>query len=123
MASAHDRPVKSELPRAYDPKKQADVWSVRKAGLGLLISVKGDAKPIPGHRGCLGAGRAPGRVRRRHRGMVCAEHGTAAAYLRARQRRLPARSPADQSQGAAGIAAMKEMAHAGGGPGAPSSAA
>jgi Fe-S oxidoreductase/FAD/FMN-containing dehydrogenase len=30
-----------------DPKQQSDVWSVRKAGLGLLMSVKGDAKPIP----------------------------------------------------------------------------
>lgn len=31
-----------------DPKKQAQVWNVRKAGLGLLMSVRGDAKPIPG---------------------------------------------------------------------------
>jgi FAD/FMN-containing dehydrogenase/Fe-S oxidoreductase len=30
-----------------DPVRQAQVWSVRKAGLGLLMSVKGDAKPIP----------------------------------------------------------------------------
>ena len=30
-----------------DPKKQAQVWNVRKAGLGLLMSVRGDAKPIP----------------------------------------------------------------------------
>lgn len=30
-----------------DPKQQAQVWNVRKAGLGLLMSVKGDAKPIP----------------------------------------------------------------------------
>ncbi|MGC4105241.1 MAG: FAD-linked oxidase C-terminal domain-containing protein [Thermomicrobiales bacterium] len=30
-----------------DPKKQKDVWQVRKAGLGLLMSVRGDAKPIP----------------------------------------------------------------------------
>ncbi len=30
-----------------DPAQQAKVWSVRKAGLGLLMSVKGDAKPIP----------------------------------------------------------------------------
>jgi len=30
-----------------DPKRQKDVWQVRKAGLGLLMSVKGDAKPIP----------------------------------------------------------------------------
>ena len=30
-----------------DPALQADVWSVRKAGLGLLMSIKGDHKPIP----------------------------------------------------------------------------
>jgi FAD/FMN-containing dehydrogenase/Fe-S oxidoreductase len=33
--------------RVLDPAVQADVWSVRKAGLGLLMSVKGDHKPIP----------------------------------------------------------------------------
>ncbi|HET7038138.1 MAG TPA: FAD-linked oxidase C-terminal domain-containing protein [Thermomicrobiaceae bacterium] len=30
----------------FDPKLQADVWSVRKAGQGLLMSTRGDAKPI-----------------------------------------------------------------------------
>src|SRR5680860_659335 len=30
-----------------DPKQQADLWSVRKAGLGLLHSIHGDFKPIP----------------------------------------------------------------------------
>ncbi|MCC6945050.1 MAG: FAD-binding protein, partial [Thermomicrobiales bacterium] len=30
-----------------DPKRQSDVWSVRKAGLGLLYSIRGDFKPIP----------------------------------------------------------------------------
>lgn len=30
-----------------DAKQQAQVWNVRKAGLGLLMSVRGDAKPIP----------------------------------------------------------------------------
>jgi FAD/FMN-containing dehydrogenase len=29
-----------------DPKQQEDVWSVRKAGLGLLMSIRGDHKPI-----------------------------------------------------------------------------
>ena len=31
-----------------DPAEQANVWDVRKAGLGLLLSMKGDAKPLPG---------------------------------------------------------------------------
>jgi FAD/FMN-containing dehydrogenase len=30
-----------------DARRQADVWSVRKAGLGLLYSIRGDLKPIP----------------------------------------------------------------------------
>ena len=30
-----------------DPARQHDVWAVRKAGLGLLMSVRGDYKPIP----------------------------------------------------------------------------
>lgn len=30
-----------------DPAQQQNVWNVRKAGLGLLMSVRGDAKPIP----------------------------------------------------------------------------
>jgi FAD/FMN-containing dehydrogenase/Fe-S oxidoreductase len=31
----------------HDPAAQADVWEVRKAGLGLLMSRRGDHKPIP----------------------------------------------------------------------------
>ncbi len=30
-----------------DPLRQRDVWTVRKVGLGLLMSIKGDHKPIP----------------------------------------------------------------------------
>ncbi len=30
-----------------DPAEQANVWFVRKVGLGILMSVRGDAKPIP----------------------------------------------------------------------------
>ena len=32
--------------RVVEPARQADVWDVRKAGLGLLGSLKGDAKPL-----------------------------------------------------------------------------
>ncbi len=32
---------------AYDTQRQANVWKVRKVGLGLLMSIKGDHKPIP----------------------------------------------------------------------------
>lgn len=30
-----------------DPTEQANVWYVRKVGLGILMSIRGDAKPIP----------------------------------------------------------------------------
>ncbi len=32
---------------AFAPEQQAKVWKVRKVGLGLLMSIKGDHKPIP----------------------------------------------------------------------------
>lgn len=32
---------------AYDPELQGNVWKVRKVGLGLMMAVKGDHKPIP----------------------------------------------------------------------------
>ncbi len=32
---------------AYNSAQQNNVWKVRKVGLGLLMSVKGDHKPIP----------------------------------------------------------------------------
>ncbi|RMG97951.1 MAG: FAD-binding oxidoreductase [Chloroflexi bacterium] len=32
---------------ALDPRLQANVWKVRKVGLGLMMSIKGDHKPIP----------------------------------------------------------------------------
>ncbi len=33
--------------RVLDKARQHDVWTVRKVGLGLLMSIKGDYKPIP----------------------------------------------------------------------------
>jgi FAD/FMN-containing dehydrogenase/Fe-S oxidoreductase len=30
-----------------EPQRQKDVWTVRKVGLGLLMSIKGDFKPLP----------------------------------------------------------------------------
>ncbi|MDX1417635.1 MAG: FAD-binding and (Fe-S)-binding domain-containing protein, partial [Candidatus Promineifilaceae bacterium] len=32
---------------AFEPQLQANVWKVRKVGLGLMMSIKGDFKPIP----------------------------------------------------------------------------
>lgn len=39
-------PVAAIIP-ALTPQMQANVWTVRKAGLGLMMSIKGDYKPIP----------------------------------------------------------------------------
>ena len=38
--------VSSVVP-IFDPNIQGNVWAVRKAGLGLLMSIRGDHKPIP----------------------------------------------------------------------------
>ncbi|VAW32700.1 Fe-S protein, homolog of lactate dehydrogenase SO1521, partial [hydrothermal vent metagenome] len=37
----------TSITRATTSQQQADVWKVRKVGLGLLMSIKGDHKPIP----------------------------------------------------------------------------
>ena len=37
----------SAVVSAFDRQHQKDVWTVRKVGLGLLMSIKGDHKPIP----------------------------------------------------------------------------
>jgi Fe-S oxidoreductase len=37
----------SGIVKAVDPRQQANVWAVRKGGLGLLMSIKGDYKPVP----------------------------------------------------------------------------
>ena len=38
---------KIQITTAVDPQLQQNVWTVRKVGLGLLMSIKGDHKPIP----------------------------------------------------------------------------
>ena len=35
------------ITEAWTPQQQAEVWTVRKVGLGFLMSIKGDHKPIP----------------------------------------------------------------------------
>jgi len=35
------------ITEAHTPSQKLDVWEVRKAGLGLLMSIRGDHKPIP----------------------------------------------------------------------------
>ena len=39
--------VQTRTVAAIDPALQSNVWTVRKVGLGLMMSIKGDYKPIP----------------------------------------------------------------------------
>ena len=41
------RGVRATVVPALDAALQTDVWTVRKVGLGLMMSIKGDYKPIP----------------------------------------------------------------------------
>ena len=51
--------------RVLDKTGQGNIWSVRKAGLNLLMSRRGDYKPVPGHRGCKRAAGGVGKLPRR----------------------------------------------------------
>jgi FAD/FMN-containing dehydrogenase/Fe-S oxidoreductase len=42
------RGFKGTIVRVLDPARVNDVWSVRKAGLNILMSRRGDLKPVPG---------------------------------------------------------------------------
>ena len=103
--------LQAEPQAVYDTKQQADVWSVRKAGLGLLMSVKGDAKPIP----CIEDVSVPVEhlaeyVREVLR--MVAEHGTRAAfYAHASAGCLHIR-PLVSLKDARGVQAMREMTEA-----------
>jgi FAD/FMN-containing dehydrogenase/Fe-S oxidoreductase len=94
-----------------DAKQQSDVWSVRKAGLGLLMSVKGDAKPIPVIEDVsVPVEHLPefvGAVQE----MVAGYNTTAAYYAHASAGCLHIR-PLISLKDIAGVEAMKELAHA-----------
>ena len=65
--------------RLIDPEEQARVWAVRKAGLGLMMNVPGDAKPLPFVEDTAVAPEAlPEYVRRFEE--IVRENGTTAGY-------------------------------------------
>ena len=35
------------ITKLYEPSKIAQVWAMRQAGLGLMMNIPGDEKPIP----------------------------------------------------------------------------
>jgi FAD/FMN-containing dehydrogenase/Fe-S oxidoreductase len=94
-----------------DPAQQEDVWSVRKAGLGLLMSVRGDHKPIPviedvsvpvAHLAEFVAAVED----------LVAAHGTTAAYYAHASAGCLHIRPLLDLKTAQGVVSMKEMAYA-----------
>ncbi|MBI3990098.1 MAG: FAD-binding oxidoreductase, partial [candidate division NC10 bacterium] len=65
--------------RVFDPEEQANVWKVRKAGLGLLQGIKGDRKPIAFVEDTAVAPEHLPQYIRRFR-QILKEHGTTAGY-------------------------------------------
>ncbi|MGI8643498.1 MAG: FAD-binding and (Fe-S)-binding domain-containing protein [Thermomicrobiales bacterium] len=103
--------MSAEPQRLLDPKQQADVWSVRKAGLGLLMSVKGDAKPIPVIEDVsVPVEHLPEYVQAIE-DMVAAHGTTAAYYAHASAGCLHVR-PLLNLKTVDGVEAMREMGHA-----------
>jgi FAD/FMN-containing dehydrogenase/Fe-S oxidoreductase len=65
--------------QALSPAAQKDMWEVRKAGLGLLMGMKGEAKPSPGVEDtCVPLDKLPEYVRRVQ--ALMAEHRVVAEY-------------------------------------------
>ena len=65
--------------KAIEPAEQKKIWDLRKAGLGLLMGMKGDAKPNPGIEDtCVPPEHLPEYVARV--GEVAAEFGVVAEY-------------------------------------------
>ena len=85
---------------ATDPAFQSAVWNVRKEGLNIMMSMKGDGKPVSFIEDCAVAARRPRRIHRpADRGLRQARH--LRHLVRARLGRLPARAPGAQHEAGA----------------------
>ena len=94
-----------------DPKRQEDLWSVRKAGLGLLMSVRGDHKPIP----VIEDVSVPVDHLATYVGAIeelVAAHGTSAAYYAHASAGCLHIRPMIDLKTASGVQSMVDMAHA-----------
>jgi FAD/FMN-containing dehydrogenase/Fe-S oxidoreductase len=95
--------------RVMDAKRQSDIWSVRKAGLGLLYSIRGDYKPIPVIEDVsVPVDHLPefvGAVEK-----MCEEHGTTAAYYAHASAGCLHIRPLINLKSEDGVRMMKEMA-------------
>ena len=94
-----------------DAKRQEDLWSVRKAGLGLLMSVRGDHKPIP----VIEDVSVPVEHLAEYVGAIeelVAAHGTTAAYYAHASAGCLHIRPLINLKTASGVQTMVDMAHA-----------
>jgi FAD/FMN-containing dehydrogenase/Fe-S oxidoreductase len=94
-----------------DQQRQEDVWSVRKAGLGLLMSIRGDHKPSP----VIEDVSVPVEHLPEFVGAVeelVAAHGTTAAYYAHASAGCLHIRPLIDLKTVQGVAAMKDMAYA-----------
>ena len=102
--------------RLVKPEDQARVWAFRRAGLGLMMNVPGDAKPLPFvEDAAVAPEHLPEFVKRFDQ--IVRHHGTVAGVLRPRQCRVLAHSPADRRQGPGGRGPHGVHSHAGKRPG------
>ena len=100
-----------------DPARQEDVWSVRKAGLGLLMSVRGDHKPIP----VIEDVSVPVEHLAEYVGAIedlVAAHGTTAAYYAHASAGCLHIRPLINLKTVEGVQTMSDMAYAAAGSGA-----
>ncbi|MGI8403369.1 MAG: FAD-binding and (Fe-S)-binding domain-containing protein [Thermomicrobiales bacterium] len=93
-----------------DPQRQKDVWQVRKAGLGLLMNVRGDAKPIPVIEDVSVPVEHPARFVAAVEQMVARHNTTAAYYAHASAGCLHIR-PLINLKTIGGVEAMRELAY------------
>jgi FAD/FMN-containing dehydrogenase/Fe-S oxidoreductase len=94
-----------------DPKQQEDVWSVRKAGLGLLMSIRGDHKPIA----VIEDVSVPVEYLPEYVGAIeemVAAHGTTAAYYAHASAGCLHIRPMIDLKSREGVVSMVDMAHA-----------
>jgi FAD/FMN-containing dehydrogenase/Fe-S oxidoreductase len=105
----HKITMQADPLRVLDAKRQADIWKVRKDGLGLLYSIRGDYKPIP----VIEDVSVPVEHLAEFVGTVqamCEEHGTTAAYYAHASAGCLHIRPLINLKSAEGVTMMTEMA-------------
>ena len=108
---AHGIPTAVDPLVILDPKRQEGLWSVRKAGLGLLMSIRGDHKPIP----VIEDVYVPVEHLAEYVGAIeelVAAHGTTAAYYAHASAGCLHIRPLIDLKTASGVQTMVEMAYA-----------